>query len=301
LPDELVVGDDGSTDRTLEIVSRFAATAPFPVQVGEGPRQGLAANFLSAARRATGDLIAFSDQDDIWVDRKLRVTEAALLATRAGLVFHASRAVDEQLRPVRIRYQPTRRHNWPPCTRNIWAPLAGNTMLVHRRVIERCDWQNLPVSQWYPGALANHDEYVSLIAAASEVNVRIADRLILYRQHGTNAAGGREFGVPPSSWSRGSYRDYVLHRAEAARNWATQIVPSLDRTDAAAATAYYLAAERMQNRRAQFLEASRLGAAGLWMAHSLGGDYRSSTPSGLGWRALLRDGYHLARRFAGQS
>ena len=32
LPDELVVCDDGSVDRTVAILDGFAATAPFPVQ-----------------------------------------------------------------------------------------------------------------------------------------------------------------------------------------------------------------------------------------------------------------------------
>lgn len=33
LPDELVVSDNASTDRTVEIVREFAARAPFPVRL----------------------------------------------------------------------------------------------------------------------------------------------------------------------------------------------------------------------------------------------------------------------------
>ena len=42
LPDRLVISDDGSTDRTLEISRRFARNAPFDVVLLEGPRAGAA-------------------------------------------------------------------------------------------------------------------------------------------------------------------------------------------------------------------------------------------------------------------
>ena len=32
LPDELVIGDDGSTDETESLIQEFARTAPFPVR-----------------------------------------------------------------------------------------------------------------------------------------------------------------------------------------------------------------------------------------------------------------------------
>jgi glycosyltransferase involved in cell wall biosynthesis len=295
-PDELIVGDDGSTDNTLALLTRFAERAPFPVRIHDGPQAGLAANFLSSAQRATGDFVAFSDQDDVWLPLKLQTMLEAVITFRANLAFHAVRSVDDQLKPIRSRSQVTRSRCWSPCRRNVWVPLAGNTMLVARNVIEQCNWQSLPMSQWYPGALVNHDEYVSLIAAASGLNVRISDRLVLYRQHGANAAGAREAGVAPSSWHPGSYVAYVRNRADAARDWERVIVPCLERENRPGATTYYRRAARVQDRRAQFLDASIPNALVLYAWHLLSGDYRSSTPSGLGWRALLRDAYYLTRR-----
>jgi glycosyltransferase involved in cell wall biosynthesis len=52
LPAELQVGDDGSTDNTLEIVEEFARTAPFPVGIARNERQlGYGENFIQTARR----------------------------------------------------------------------------------------------------------------------------------------------------------------------------------------------------------------------------------------------------------
>src|SRR5690349_1470817 len=76
-PDELVVRDDASDDRTVAIVRDFAARAPFSVQVlADGTRLGYAQNFVAATAASSGDLVLFADQDDVWHADKLAVLEA---------------------------------------------------------------------------------------------------------------------------------------------------------------------------------------------------------------------------------
>src|SRR4051812_16300560 len=74
LPAELVVCDDCSTDRTIDIIDEFIARAPFPVRVARNEsRLGFVNNFMRAAQGCRADLIAFCDQDDIWEPNKLAV------------------------------------------------------------------------------------------------------------------------------------------------------------------------------------------------------------------------------------
>jgi glycosyltransferase involved in cell wall biosynthesis len=70
---ELVVSDDGSTDRTIELIEAFARSVPQPVTVVQGEKKGFCQNFLSLVRRSdvAGDFFAYSDQDDIWFADKL--------------------------------------------------------------------------------------------------------------------------------------------------------------------------------------------------------------------------------------
>ena len=71
-PCELVVTDDGSTDDTLGILDRFRRRAPFPVHLHRNEqRLGYRDNFLKAAQLCSGELIAFCDQDDVWMPDKL--------------------------------------------------------------------------------------------------------------------------------------------------------------------------------------------------------------------------------------
>lgn len=78
LPQELVVVDDFSQDATLSILERFKDVAPFPVKIiqnqeniGHKSYFGFTQNFETAALKSTGDVIFFSDQDDVWFKQKL--------------------------------------------------------------------------------------------------------------------------------------------------------------------------------------------------------------------------------------
>jgi teichuronic acid biosynthesis glycosyltransferase TuaG len=83
---ELVVVDDGSTDDTAEVVRGFASADARVkyVQQANG-RQGRARN--NGIAHAAGDLIAFLDADDLWVERKLELQLKAFAETDADLVY----------------------------------------------------------------------------------------------------------------------------------------------------------------------------------------------------------------------
>jgi glycosyltransferase involved in cell wall biosynthesis len=61
-PDEILIMDDGSTDSTVSLLSRYVPRITLFQQKNRGVAQ--ARNVLS--ERARGDLIAFLDHDDIW-------------------------------------------------------------------------------------------------------------------------------------------------------------------------------------------------------------------------------------------
>src|ERR1035441_3869967 len=61
-PDEVLVLDDGSTDETIPILESYRPG----VSVFQQQNRGVAAARNELCRRASGDLIAFLDHDDIW-------------------------------------------------------------------------------------------------------------------------------------------------------------------------------------------------------------------------------------------
>src|SRR5712691_364539 len=102
IPDELIVCDDNSTDETVRIVSRFATSASFPVRLCVNEQNvGSTRNFERAIRLCEGDVIALSDQDDVWLPEKLRrIEDSFLREPGVGLVFTDAEVVDEHLRPL---------------------------------------------------------------------------------------------------------------------------------------------------------------------------------------------------------
>lgn len=73
--DEIIVSDDGSTDSTLNILSEYTKSNHPIIQVLQNEYTlGVRANFQSAVNHCHGDIIFFSDQDDIWLPNKVAET-----------------------------------------------------------------------------------------------------------------------------------------------------------------------------------------------------------------------------------
>jgi hypothetical protein len=196
-PDELVVCDDGSADETRELVGEFAARAPFPVRLSVNERNlGSTRNFGRAISLCAGDLIALSDQDDVWHPEKLEKLEARFDARPSvGLVFTDAELVDERLRPTGRRLWES--IGFGPRERRLvrrgraldvllpgWS-VTGATMAF------RADFRDLVLD--IPEDLALiHDGWIALmVAAVSEIDY-IAEPLIQYRQHPR-----QQVGAPP--------------------------------------------------------------------------------------------------------
>lgn len=66
--DEIIVSDDNSSDNTLAIIRSFNDKR---IKIIKGPCKGYIQNFSNAISHSNGDYIFLSDQDDIWIDKKI--------------------------------------------------------------------------------------------------------------------------------------------------------------------------------------------------------------------------------------
>lgn len=95
--DELVISVDPSTDRTLEILSKYAVLDTRVKFFYNKHRLGVVRNFQNALEHTSGDIIFYSDQDDVWMHDKVKTVLKEFENENVSVVIHDSRLVDENL------------------------------------------------------------------------------------------------------------------------------------------------------------------------------------------------------------
>jgi len=70
---QVIVVDDGSTDRTAEVIKELAASLPSSFTYLRKPNGGDASARNSGVSAATSEFVAFLDADDTWLPRKLEM------------------------------------------------------------------------------------------------------------------------------------------------------------------------------------------------------------------------------------
>lgn len=197
LPSELVACDDCSSDGTVAVLERFARDAPFPVRIFRNEANvGFTANLIGAAERTEGPLVAFCDQDDVWLPDKIDVCVRFFATHDIRLLIHAAQPVDERLQPVGRPYPPVSGTCVvPPLRADPWRMAPGFALVMDRALLELADWRSRPPSRDLNGQPMDFDEWFYFLAWAVGA-VGFVDRsLVLYRQHGGNVSGAPEGGV----------------------------------------------------------------------------------------------------------
>jgi glycosyltransferase involved in cell wall biosynthesis len=196
LPSELVISDDGSTDGTLRIIQTFAEKAPFPVRILEkAERLGFGDNFLFAAAACRHELVAFCDQDDVWLPHKLQTSYKRLIDDRGLLALHHLTTTDEMLTPTGVWTQGIQRNAvLQPLEFDPYMNGWGNSMLF-RRELATLIARELRPKHPEKNQLLAHDTWIYTLACGLGLVSHIAEPLVLYRLHGRNAVG---ISTPPT-------------------------------------------------------------------------------------------------------
>jgi glycosyltransferase involved in cell wall biosynthesis len=184
LPNDLVVVDDGSTDKTVEIVKKFAKDSPFQIVLIEnGTTLGVMRNFMKAASYCSGELVAFCDQDDVWHKDKVAKLGEVFLDPEVTLAAHSALTVDQNLNALEAQgviLKPARRPNVPI---DLFLHLYGFTMIARRGIIEAANDILSSLKTVEIIRLIHHDRWINHLASGLGVSVLSPVQLALYRRH----------------------------------------------------------------------------------------------------------------------
>lgn len=187
----LVIRDDGSSDKTVSIIRRYA-TIYTNIHLIEGKNVGFVNSFnelIKFVRNCNKKYFAFVDQDDIWLKNKLQIAIEHLQTANESLpcAFSSnSKLIDQNDKPIGTYIPfPLR---LTKATLLINGLFQGCSMVFNKKAVE--------IYADHPSPLDFHDLWMVYICAFFGQFHYSDECLFLYRLHDKNVAGKKVKSKP---------------------------------------------------------------------------------------------------------
>lgn len=192
LPDEVIILDDNSIDNSLKIIEEFKhKNNHLHTKIIKNEKNlGYVKNFSNGILKASMDIIALSDQDDIWHKDKLLSIEKYFQKNKGSLaVFSNAFIIDKCSKKT---------------SKNLWSNFGykfhkkdNNNLGILKKLLKR-DFVTgatlafrasminyiIPIDEHYV-----HDAWISILAASQNKLGAINKKLIYYRNHDGQSIG----------------------------------------------------------------------------------------------------------------
>ena len=182
---DLYIRDDGSKDRTIEIIKKNKRDN---IYLEEGINVGVGNSFMSLVYTVSDDYdyYAFCDQDDIWLEEK--ILRAVQVLCESGKVIYCSNQtiVDSKGKVREIRYlKPIQLDLINEIQEN---KVTGCTIVFTRELKKIvCDEKRRPGNDFMKQQI--HDIWFALVGCAINSIIYDQESYIYYRQHENNVIG----------------------------------------------------------------------------------------------------------------
>ncbi|HHT98134.1 MAG TPA: glycosyltransferase family 2 protein, partial [Clostridiales bacterium] len=189
--------DDGSTDSTLEIITKYHLDNIDKITIYKNKKnKGVTRNFLEGLSNTDSDYIMFCDQDDYWKEDKILITLNEMIKSEQRnpnlpiAVFTDVIVANKDLKEIhpsffKLSYLNPYKIDLPRLLME--NKLIGCSVMVNKRV------RDVIKSNSIPRYAKFHDGWVGLIAASMGEIIFLNKGTLLYRQHGGNLVGNIKF------------------------------------------------------------------------------------------------------------
>ena len=179
--DELIVSVDKCTDRTVEILEAIQREDN-RLNIFSNPYcSGVVKNFQNAVEHCSGDIIFYSDQDDVWMQDKLELIRKEFDDKKVAAVIHDASLTDSNLNitaPSTFKLRGGFRTTfWGNFVRLSYIGCCMAFRAAYKDVV-------VPI----PTIYRSHDWWTGCLLACGKTKmVAIEKPLILHRSHDNNA------------------------------------------------------------------------------------------------------------------
>lgn len=191
----LYVRDDGSKDRTIEILRDYGIKHAVSIEVNEGKNVGSAESFLTALRECPkADYYAFCDQDDVWIEGKLSAAAEQIDTTNQPVLWCSDYQVTNSdlhvmipsvlKQPVQDSVRAIFYNNVPGCT------MVFNWALMQ-------ELRKVNISK-----IRMHDIMAINVALITGKVIFDKTPYVLYRQHENNVLGYSHKKIQIRKWTK---------------------------------------------------------------------------------------------------
>ena len=188
---KLLIRDDNSTDKTLEILKEYEKKDK-RIKVIEDKKGnlGFVKNFEELLIYSNKEWVMFSDQDDYWLENKIEKYVSILNSNpkdilKKPILIHSNSFIcNDNLEIIKKEFINSNiASKYNEDSYYFFYFVQGSTVLINRAMIDLA----LPFSK----NVTVHDRYLHLLAEFLGKRIFINESLIKYRQHSNNKIGAK--------------------------------------------------------------------------------------------------------------
>lgn len=181
----LLIHDDGSIDKTIDIIKEYQRNDPRIILIEDGIKFGNAGkNFMHLLSFSTSDFIMFCDQDDIWMHDKIEFHYNGIKDKKTPAMIYSNGYIYKNNVNIQIEFITFHRNNIQDSI-FLNGGIHGCCVMINKLMLEK-------INNIFPDYVYMHDHFITILSVTFGETIYIDKPLMLYRQHDNNVTGNIE-------------------------------------------------------------------------------------------------------------